>query len=414
MTVTRIPGLVLTDHEIEVPLDHRRPEGEHIRVYAREVATRDSGSMPYLVYLQGGPGVEAPRPSGVPSSPPWLARALADYRVLMLDQRGTGRSTPFGRDDLATGTPEQVAERLTHFRADSIVRDAELLRAQLGIKRWSLLGQSFGGFTSLTYLCQHPESLAEVYITGGLAPVDHSPDEVYAATYETLRRKSESYYRRFPGDRDRMRAVQSACAAGEVLLPNGDVVTPRLLRTIGHHLGAVGGPESVHYLLQADHRSARFQHDLDALLPFGGRNPLYFVLHESSCCDGGPTDWSAQRVMPHDFREDLTLFTAEHVFDWHLEDRSELAPYADVSRILAKHEWPRLYDADALRRAEVPVAAAIYSDDAYVTRAFSEETASLLPGMRAWVTSEYEHNGLRHDGARVLDRLIALARDETY
>ncbi|WP_168581494.1 alpha/beta fold hydrolase [Gephyromycinifex aptenodytis] len=414
MTATHVPGLLLTDHTIQVPLDHSEPEGEQITLYAREVATRDSSDKPYLVFLQGGPGSEAPRPSGVPSSPPWLARALADYRVLMLDQRGTGASTPFGLDDLKTGTPEQVAARLTHFRADSIVEDAELLRAHLGVQTWSLLGQSFGGFTSLAYLCRYPHSLAEVYITGGLAAVDHSADEVYASTYETMRRKSLAYYRRFPGDRDRMRALLAACNAGEVVLPNGDVVTPRLLRTIGLNLGAIGGLEAVHYLLEADHCSARFRYDLEALLPFGGRNPLYYVLHESSCCNGGATRWSAQRVMPADFQEDLTLFTAEHVFDWHLEDRSELAPYAEVTRLLAEHDWPRLYDADALRQADVPVAAAIYSDDAYVTRAFSEETAALLPRMRAWVTSEYEHNGLRFDGAKVLDRLIALARDETY
>jgi hypothetical protein len=30
--------------------------------------------------------------------------------------------------------------------------------------------------------------------------------------------------------------------------------------------------------------------------------------------------------------------------------------------------------------------------------------------MRPWVTNEYQHNGLRADGARILDRLIALAR----
>lgn len=414
MTPTRIPGLTLLDHVIEVPLDHARPDGERLTVYAREVRTRENADKPYLVFLQGGPGAEAPRPTGFPSSPPWLARALADYRVLMLDQRGTGRSTPVGLDDLETGTPGEVAARLTHFRADAIVQDAELLRAHLGVERWSLLGQSFGGFTSLAYLSRHAASLAEVFITGGLAAVDHSPDEVYASTYEVMRRKSLAYYRRFPGDRDRMRELIAACEAGEVLLPHGDAVTPRLLRTVGHSLGAIGGAESLHYLLEANHRSMRFRYDLETMLPFGGRNPLYFVLHESSCCDGGPTRWSAQRMMPADFHDDLTLLTGEHVFDWHLQDRRELAPYAEVTRLLAEHDWPKLYDADALHAADVPCAAAVYSDDAYVTRGFSEETAALLPGMRAWVTSEYEHNGLRTDGARVLDRLIALARDETY
>jgi hypothetical protein len=46
----------------------------------------------------------------------------------------------------------------------------------------------------------------------------------------------------------------------------------------------------------------------------------------------------------------------------------------------------------------------------YVERAFSEETAAQVRGLRAWVTSEYEHNGLRADGPRILERLIDLVR----
>ena len=46
----------------------------------------------------------------------------------------------------------------------------------------------------------------------------------------------------------------------------------------------------------------------------------------------------------------------------------------------------------------------------YVERAFSEETAAQIRGLRAWVTNEYEHNGLRADGDRVLGRLIDLVR----
>ena len=58
----------------------------------------------------------------------------------------------------------------------------------------------------------------------------------------------------------------------------------------------------------------------------------------------------------------------------------------------------------------MPVAAAIYANDPYVERTFSEETAALLGSARAWLTSEYEHNGLRADGGRILGRLIDLAR----
>jgi len=71
---------------------------------------------------------------------------------------------------------------------------------------------------------------------------------------------------------------------------------------------------------------------------------------------------------------------------------------------------PRLYDEDVLRANTVPVASAIYTEDLYVERRFGEETAALVPGVRAWVTSEFDHNGLRAHGERILDRLLDLVR----
>jgi hypothetical protein len=77
---------------------------------------------------------------------------------------------------------------------------------------------------------------------------------------------------------------------------------------------------------------------------------------------------------------------------------------------LAEYEWPQLYDAERLSRNDVPSAAAIYAEDMYVERAYSEETAAAIRGLRPWITNEYEHDGLRADGARVLGRLIDLVR----
>ena len=89
----RQPGTVLTDRIFAVPLDHGRPDGPQIEVFAREVAAagKADADLPWLLFLQGGPGFGAQRPQGREG---WLNRALEDYRVLLLDQRGTGRSTP--------------------------------------------------------------------------------------------------------------------------------------------------------------------------------------------------------------------------------------------------------------------------------------------------------------------------------
>ncbi len=402
-----IPGLVLTDHVLDLPLDHDRPEGETIEVFAREVARPDGRDRPFLVFLQGGPGSEAPRPTGLPGSPPWLERALRDYRVLMLDQRGTGRSTPYG----APGSdPAADAERLTHFRADAIVRDAECFREHLGVERWSVLGQSFGGFCSLTYLSAFPDSLREAYFTGGLPPVGRPVDDVYSTTFATMRMLNARYHRRFPMDADRLAQLLDRCDAGEVRRPDGELVTRRSLRTIGNQLGMDGGAEAIHYLLERDHRSPAFTHDFVAMTPFHARNPLYAVIHEASYADGTATRWSSERVQPDDFRGDSQLLTGEHLFPWHFEDSPELRPYREVASILAEHPWPGLYDEQVLTQVDVPCAAAIYADDPFVDRAFSEQTADLLPGMRRWLTDEHLHNGLRTSGAHVLDRLIGLAR----
>src|SRR3954449_269082 len=198
------PGLVLTEHEIDVPLDHADPGGERVSMFAREVADPGGLDRPFLVFLQGGPGQEAPRPTRGPTVPAWLDRALQDYRVLMLDQRGTGRSSPVGT--LPGLGPEEQAERLALFRADAIVEDAELLREHLGVDRWSVLGQSFGGFCALHYLSVAPGSLREVLFTGGLPPIGRPVDDVYRATYATMLERNRRYYTRYPLDRDRVRA----------------------------------------------------------------------------------------------------------------------------------------------------------------------------------------------------------------
>ena len=83
-----------------------------------------------------------------------------------------------------------------------------------------------------------------------------------------------------------------------------------------------------------------------------------------------------------------------------------------AAQIIAEHPWPTLYDADALAASQVPCAAAIYHDDAYVPREYSLQTAALLPGMRPWVTSQYEHNGSNASGGGVLDRLIKLVHGD--
>ena len=401
-------SLAVEDHVIEVPLTADPADERRISVFARVVSREGGAELPLLVYLQGGPGVESPRPSLDPHSPPWLPTALEHHRVVFLDQRGTGASSPVDDRSLAGGD-EHLAEYLQHFRADAIVRDCEALREHLGAARWSLLGQSFGGFTALRYVSEHADSLDQVFFTGGLPNVAGSIDDAYSTTYSKMRRASEQYYRRFPAHRERMRDLLQQAANGSVVLPDGEVVSPSRVRSLGHLLGSNDAWLQLHTLLDADFASNRFLHDLAQALPFSGRNPVYAVLHESCWADSGATRWAAERVMPHDFVDDETLLTGEHVRREWFDTVPSLREWAGVADRLADHEWPALYDAEAIRASDVAGAAAVYVNDVFVPMEHSLPTAELMPGVRLLVTSEHEHSGLRSSGGDVLEHLFDLA-----
>jgi pimeloyl-ACP methyl ester carboxylesterase len=406
--VVHTPGLVLTEHTLEVPLDHLHPQdGRRIEIFAREIADPDGRDRPFLLYLQGGPGFEGVRPSGHPRGPGWVDRALREFRVLMLDQRGTGRSTPVGPATLTGLTPEAQAEYLTHFRADAIVRDAEALRRALGVDRVSVLGQSFGGFCVATYLSIAPEGLREALFTGGVPPLRTPIDEVYRHTYARTIERCRRHFARYPEDRGRLAALREAIDGDGVRLPGGEALTWRRVRQFGHRLGMSDGADSLHHLLELPFDSPGFLHDVAESMGFE-RNPLYAVIHEACYADGGPTDWAAERTLPAAYDEDPDLLTGEHVYPWMFHDYAGLSPFTEAAEILAHHEWPTLYDPDVLAANEVPAAAVIYHEDMYVERVLSEQTAAAIGSMRPWVTSEYDHNGLRADGERILGRLLDL------
>jgi len=90
-----VDRMVITGHRIECPLDWDRPhQAETISVFAREVVAAekaDDRGLPMICWYQGGPGMEFTFPA---SRGGWLEQLLTRYRVLLLDQRGTGLSTP--------------------------------------------------------------------------------------------------------------------------------------------------------------------------------------------------------------------------------------------------------------------------------------------------------------------------------
>ncbi|MGW7266533.1 prolyl aminopeptidase [Streptomyces sp. NPDC054842] len=102
------------------------------------------------VVLHGGPG------SGCT---PGFRRYFdpAAYRIVLLDQRGAGRSTPpasaYGTDMSVNTTAHLIA-------------DLELLRQLLGIERWLVWGVSWGSALGLRYAQTHPDVVSELVLTG--------------------------------------------------------------------------------------------------------------------------------------------------------------------------------------------------------------------------------------------------------
>ena len=141
--IHRIPGHDVHEHVLSVPLDHAGMQAGTIEVFSREIVRDGGADRPRLLWFQGGPGNRANRPSSISG---WLDRALEDYRVVLLDQRGTGRSTPADRQTLANvGGAQEQATYLAHFRADAIVAAAAVLRQALDEGAWTALGPSCGG-----------------------------------------------------------------------------------------------------------------------------------------------------------------------------------------------------------------------------------------------------------------------------
>ncbi|MGC9540320.1 prolyl aminopeptidase [Streptomyces sp. UG1] len=133
--------------EIE-PYDHGMLDvGDGNRVYW-ETCGNPRGK-PALV-LHGGPGSR---------SNPWFRRLFdpAAYRVVLLDQRGCGRSTP----PASAYDTDMSVNTTAHLMAD-----LELLRRHLGIERWLVWGVSWGSVLGLRYAQTHPGVVSELVLTG--------------------------------------------------------------------------------------------------------------------------------------------------------------------------------------------------------------------------------------------------------
>ncbi|KAJ4268379.1 hypothetical protein NW762_002442 [Fusarium torreyae] len=457
-----LPGqLLVTELFFKVPLDYTDSNGPSITLFARRVkkhevpiflhdedddenTTKDQTGdppKPYMVYLEGGPGFGNREPQDHPLTRHALARG---YQLLLLDHRGVGLSTPVGAEmlNLVSGEVEGRSRYLGLMRQDNTVRDCEAVRKCLTAswpaskQPWSIFGQSYGGFISLSYLSMHPEGLREVFLTGGLAPVGKKPDQVYETTFRRVTERNEQYYAKFPEDVDNVRQIASFIESrgGSVPLPSGGVLTTPRLLTIGIAFGGHGGFDQVHssiLTLKASLDQFGFLNRA-SLVPLEGWNPfdtniIYAILHEAIYCDGpgSASRWSANRVgktlepfswLNSDFSTASTssplYFSGEMIFPFHFDTYPELQLLRHEAEQLAnRDDWPALYDQENLRKNKVPVYAASYVEDMYVDYDFARDTAKLVKGTKTFETNVMYHSALRAKSDEVLQQLFSLRDD---
>ncbi|KAK1762886.1 proline iminopeptidase [Phialemonium atrogriseum] len=458
--------LITSQMSFRVPLDYRQPEGDYINLGATMVhafatpgESQDNGKYldnksPIFVFLCGGPGT-ANDPFRIPA----LNRALltgtflqnTKFQVLYLDYRGTGRSDPITASTLARlGDVREQAEYLMQFRQDNTVRDLEAARKCLSAKLWndhnrpwSIMGQSYGGWIALTYLSLCPGGLKEVFLTGGLAPVGHTPDEVYAETYRQVRAQNRAFFARDARNGPRVRQVALhilTTGNNRIRLPSGGTLTVQRLMLLGRALGGATGLDDVERLVatmaaeaaSAGALSRRTLERFDAAVRLAGR-PLYAALHEAIYCDGPgvASRWAAQRMGRGVFQsspeywwlrggpvtaaqvgnEKNMFFAGEMIYPFHFDTFAELVAFKDVAgAVAARTDWPALYDQARLAANTVPVCAVGYSKDMYVSARLGQQTASKVRGLRYFESPDLAHDAIRTNTDLVLGYLVRMSQ----
>ena len=162
---------------LDVPLDHAHPGRGTLHLH---VGLGDNVHAPHgvLLVLSGGPGQP-----GLPILEGYLARALAAeqhaYRIVVLDQRGTGAGAldcgalqhQMGSSDLTAPTAaavracaQKLGTRRRFFGTDDTVADMDALRQALGVDTWSLDGISYGTYVGERYALAHPSHVSKLVL----------------------------------------------------------------------------------------------------------------------------------------------------------------------------------------------------------------------------------------------------------
>jgi pimeloyl-ACP methyl ester carboxylesterase len=183
------PGF--TCSTLTVPLDHSGGARGSLGLQVA-AATKPRARKGVLVLLAGGPGQPGVRL--VSRLARKLAPVLDDYRLVMLDQRGTGANAlvcdalqqQMGVSDLrqptagaVRGCGARIGSQRRFYTTLDTVADLELLRRALGVERWVVDGISYGSYVASRYGLAHPQHTAKLVLD---SVVPHDGIDMLAVT----------------------------------------------------------------------------------------------------------------------------------------------------------------------------------------------------------------------------------------
>lgn len=302
----------------------------------------------------------------------------------------------------------------------------------------------------MSYLSLVPNPPKICLLTGGIAPMLTNVDDVYCALRERVKKRNFKYFERYPSDIYLVKKIVKKLMNNPAPLPSGGLLTARRFLQLGISLG--GSPSSfasLHSLFSSaflseddDDFTRSFLKTIDSVQPFDD-HPIYFLLHESIYADENSnckkSDWSAFKAYAgeKDFDSVLsteegengrqpTLLLGEVVFPWMADgdyaELSGLSMRAIAHSLSSKDDWDKLYDSEQMRKALATdgtgvskAAAAVYYDDMYVDFDASmkvTQRGNPLENCAVWINNDYQHSGLRDDGAAIFCKLLGMAKGE--
>lgn len=171
---------------LEVPLDPGAPEGEQFELFVARIPAQSASPQPDpLVLIAGGPGQSTVdfymQTRGA------FGPVRRERDIILVDQRGTGRSATGFRCELPEDVDFQLADQGAlkalvaeclaglerdprFFTTSAAVRDLDAVRRELGVDRWNIYGVSYGSRVALHYLRRYPEHVRTLVLDGVVPP----------------------------------------------------------------------------------------------------------------------------------------------------------------------------------------------------------------------------------------------------